>query len=481
MRLVAKLTLALVLGMSVVLAIFGYRSVLREQDLLAAYRSRGGRSILRSLAMSVTEAWRHEGEIAALALIEQADARGDGLLLRWVWLDVPRGDASAPTVAIDPAKAKGGFLRVERVLDGDLRDFSYVLVDVDEGRPGAIELSESLAESDQILRSSVESAALAVFALAVLGGVMALGLGAFFVGGPVRRIVDKTRRIGTGDLMGPLDLTSRDELAHVAHEINVMCERLGETRSSLDRETAARIATLSQLRHADRLNTVGKLASGIAHELGTPLNVVVGRAKRILRGAPAEEVESNARIIVEQADRMTRIIRQLLDFARRRGAQKAPADVSAIAREVIGLLHPIAAKKRVTIAFDDRAGDARAEVDASQIQQALTNLVMNGVQAMDDGGELSVLLSRARVKPPPAHGGDEDDYLAIRVADRGNGIAPDHLPHVFEPFFTTKDVGEGTGLGLSVTWGLVEEHGGWIDVESEVGHGATFTVYLPAQ
>jgi two-component system, NtrC family, sensor kinase len=480
-RLVAKLTLALVLGMSVVLAIFGYRSVLREQDLLAAYRSRGGRSILRALAPSVSEAWRHEGEIAAMDLIEQADARGYGLRIRWVWLDVPRDDGMAPTVAIDPAKAQDGFLRVERVLDGDLRDFAYVLVDVGEGRPGALELAESLAESDRVLRASVESAALAVFALAVLGGVMALGLGAFFVGNPVRRIVDKTRRIGEGDLAGPLELTSRDELAQVAHEINLMCERLEETRSSLARETAARIATLSQLRHADRLSTVGKLASGIAHELGTPLNVVSGRAKRILRGASAEEVEGNARIIVEQADRMTRIIRQLLDFARRRGAQKAPADLSAIAREAIALLHPIAAKRRVDIAFEDRVDGARVEVDATQIQQALTNLVMNGVHAMEDGGDLSVRLSRARVKPPPAHGGDEDDYFVIVVSDRGKGIAPEHLSRVFEPFFTTKDVGEGTGLGLSVTWGLVEEHGGWIDVESEVGEGATFTVYLPAR
>ncbi|MFT3766155.1 MAG: ATP-binding protein [Minicystis sp.] len=372
-------------------------------------------------------------------------------------------------------------MRIERVYEGEPRDFVYALIDVGEGRPGAIELSESLEESDRILRASVESAALAVAALAVLGGIMALGLGTYFVGRPVEAIVDKTRRVGEGDLSGPLDLRQKDELGRVALEINVMCERLERTLASLARETAARIAALDQLRHADRLNTVGKLASGIAHELGTPLNVVGGRAKRILRGAPAEEATDNARIIVEQANRMTRIIRQLLDFARRRGAQKAPGDVGAVAAEVLGLLRPIAEKRRVDLVFEDHEDGARAEIDAGQIQQALTNLVMNGIQAMSAGGRLTVSLARERSQPPPAHGGPEADYLAVRVHDEGDGIRSEHLPHVFEPFFTTKDVGEGTGLGLSVTWGIVEEHGGWIDVQSAPGQGSTFTIHLPVR
>ena len=401
MRLVAKLTLALVLGMSVVLAIFGYRSVRREQELLDGYRSRGDSLILHSLSISVLDAWRHDGEAAAHALIEEADRRDDGLHLRWVWLDAVRADTFAPAVPVDPAKARNGLVRIERVFDGEPRDFVYALIDVGEGRPGAIELSESLEESDQILRSSVESAALAVAALAVLGGIMALGLGAYFVGRPVQAIVDKTRRIGEGDLAGPLDLRQNDELGRVAREINVMCERLEETLASLAKETAARISTLQQLRHADRLSTVGKLASGIAHELGTPLNVVGGRAKRILRGAPAEEASDNARIIVEQTDRMTRIIRQLLDFARRRGAQKAPGDVGAIAAEVLGLLRPIADKRGIELTLNEPASAGRADIDGGQIQQALTNLVMNGIQAMSAGGRLSDRDRRRRAARRP--------------------------------------------------------------------------------
>jgi signal transduction histidine kinase len=236
---------------------------------------------------------------------------------------------------------------------------------------------------------------------------------------------------------------------------------------------------LDQLRHADRLNTVGKLASGIAHELGTPLNVVSGRARMIARGAPPEEAVDNARIIAEQVDRMAKIIRQLLDFARPRGAQKAPADLATLARQTLSLLEPLGKKRAVGLHFEERAGaGARAEVDAGQLQQVLTNLIMNGIQATRGGGDLSVTIERVRARPPADHGGPEGDYIAIRVADQGDGIPPEVLPRVFEPFFTTKDIGEGTGLGLSVTYGIIQEHGGWIDVQTEVKKGSTFTVYL---
>jgi signal transduction histidine kinase len=270
--------------------------------------------------------------------------------------------------------------------------------------------------------------------------------------------------------------------------VALVCARLRQTLRVLrlaiaEIERVARVKESGleeQIRHADRLSTVGKLAAGVAHELGTPLAVVSGRAKRIVRSGPPAETGDDARIIVEQADRMAAIIRQLLDFARRRGAVKAPADVGALARSTIGLLAPFAAKRGVMLRVDDASDATPIAVDAGQLQQALTNLIMNGVQAMSRGGELRVAIERARLTPPAAVGGAEASYLVLRVVDQGVGIQPEHVAHVFEPFFTTKDVGEGTGLGLSVAHGIVAEHGGWIDVASEPGAGATFTVHLPA-
>jgi len=240
--------------------------------------------------------------------------------------------------------------------------------------------------------------------------------------------------------------------------------------------------TLEQLRHADRLATVGKLASGIAHELGTPLNVVSARAKMIADGeTTTDESQSYASVIVGAADRMTKIIRQLLQFARRRGPEKRAGDVYELARESLSLLQPLAKKHDVSLELDEAGRGTTLRVDAGQLQQVITNLVMNAIQAMPRGGSVRISCSRELATPPADLGGSEQRYVCVRVDDDGEGIPVDALPHVFEPFFTTKDVGEGTGLGLAVSYGIVRDHGGWIAVVSKGGSGSSFRVYLPEE
>ncbi len=485
MRLASKLTLALVFVMCAVLSLYGYLSARRERALFESDMRRDEHLLAIALGAAVGEIWARDGEEEALRLLETASAQEDGIGIRWVWLDAPPGDRFAPSMPREQlaAVAQGSEVaRVERsggAGGAGGRFFTYAPVRVDPARVGAIEISESLEEEDQYVLGSVQFTITIIIGLAALSALLASAFGQVLVAEPTRALVEKARRIGEGDLGGPLSLSQRDELWVIAREINQMCDNLAEARERAARETSARIAAVEQLRHADRLNTVGKLASGIAHELGTPLNVVGGRAKMIARGAPAAEAVENARIIAEQVDRMAKIIRQLLDFARRRGAQKAPADLAAIARQTLSLLEPLGKKRGVKLRLEEGpAGGARAEVDAGQIQQVLTNLVMNGIQATRGGGELSVAIERVRAKPPADHGGPEGDYVAVRVKDSGDGIAPEDLPRIFEPFFTTKDIGEGTGLGLSVTYGIVQEHGGWIEVQSEIKKGSTFTVYL---
>jgi two-component system, NtrC family, sensor kinase len=276
---------------------------------------------------------------------------------------------------------------------------------------------------------------------------------------------EKARRIGTGDFSTPLNLPQRDELGQLATEMNAMCEHLVDAHQRIERETAARIATLEQLRHADRLMTVGKLASGIAHELGTPLNVISARGEMIAsEDSTLEEARDYGRVIVDASNRMAKIIRQLLAFARRKPAEKAPRDVHRLAADLLDLLRPLAEKKNVRLKLERRCvePEATATVDGAAIQQALTNLVVNAIQAMPTGGEVEVSIDRQTARSPRSD--RQTQCLRLRVCDQGEGIAADDLPHVFEPFFTTKDVGEGTGLGLSVTHGIVEDHEGWIDV-----------------
>jgi signal transduction histidine kinase len=239
-----------------------------------------------------------------------------------------------------------------------------------------------------------------------------------------------------------------------------------------------------QLRHAAKLTTVGRLAAGLAHELGTPLNVVSGRARMIASGRLSPEaIVEGATIIDGQAARMTRIIRQLLDFARRGPPKKATVDPAELARHAVLLLAPLAKKRDVTLRLDlGEDADATAGKvvgDGAQLEQVIANLVVNAIDASKEGGEVVLSLAEEELTPPPAHGGPRGRYLRLDVRDRGVGISPEDQDRVFEPFFTTKDVGAGTGLGLSVVHGIVHEHGGWVAVESQVGEGARFSVYLP--
>ena len=262
--------------------------------------------------------------------------------------------------------------------------------------------------------------------------------------------------------------------------MNRMCDRLSESKESERMQSEARMQALAQLRHADRLATVGRLAAGLAHELGTPLNVVHARAKQMtVEAATPAEVADRARIIVEQVERMTKLIRQLLDFARKRELKPVQTDLSALVTRAVSLLEPIARKRSVALEVTGADGAVTCQADPEQMTQVVLNLAMNAVHASEPGKAVAIALGQGRAIPPPEDGRPEQACVRLEVRDHGTGISPEALPRIFEPFFTTKDVGEGTGLGLSVVYGIVRDHGGWIDVESQPGKGSVFTVWLP--
>jgi signal transduction histidine kinase len=261
-----------------------------------------------------------------------------------------------------------------------------------------------------------------------------------------------------------------------------MTDRLAASQLKISAERRARTSALEQLRHADRLSTVGKLASSMAHELGTPLNVVAGRA-RMIEGdeSAAETARDNARIIAEQAERMAEIIQDLLEFSRRKPLERRRARIGDVLEHAATLLEPICEDKDITLEVGG-APDVEAEIDSGKVLQVLTNLLMNAAQAMPDGGRIELSVSREHVDDPPDRRAGAGDYLVIVVRDEGIGIPADRLPDIFEAFFTTKkDEERGTGLGLSVCHGIVREHGGWMEVASVVGEGTTFRVYLPEE
>lgn len=486
MKLTLKLMFAIIALIIVMLGTDAVLSVQRESDFLQKELQNKAYRVGNAMKELVADAWRRQGPDVALALIQAANESETLTIIRWVWLDDASGDRFTPQAPVDRLKpvARGEVVAMHyQDRSGTSKLLTYIKVNVGQ-RPGALELAEPLNVVDSFVRISIyRKIALAAI---VVGAILAvtLLLGIWLVGWPLKRLTDKARRVGAGELTGPIELRGRDELSELALTLNQMCERLAESQVRERKETEARIATIEQLRHADRLRTVGQLASGVAHELGTPLNVVTGRASLITSGRlNAEAIVESAGIIKSQAERMTNIIRKLLDFSRTGTSRRVQVDLRMIVRETAQILEPLSRKHGVELIVVDHAEVQSACVDGGQIQQVLTNLIVNAIQATPESGRVTIDVTRARRQPPPTEGErpQELDVFCLSVTDTGHGISDDVRQRLFEPFVTTKDVGQGTGLGLSIAYGIVHEHGGWIEVESEVGHGSRFLVYLPTE
>ncbi len=482
MRLSLKFTLSFLVGMGMVLAVFAYLRTEREIELFETDLRRDHEAMGRDLAAAVVRIWDLAGEEPALAFVEETNVTKSQVLIRWI----PR-DKAAPvesSAVMRPETLRELASRNE-VLSQPVeiggRPCTRTLVPVNNQSHwlGTIELAESTEAAAEYIRSSLIRTGVTTSIIVLLTGLLAVVLGIWFVGRPVRMLVLRARQIASGDFSGQLILGQSDELGDLAREVNAMSTHLADANRRIALETTARIQAIEQLRHADRLRTVGQLTSGIAHELGTPLNVVWARAKMIANGeVSGSEVNENAAIIVDQSARITKIIRHLLDFARPRTPTKTRLDLRQVVEHTLHLLEPTARKQGVVL-VSEAPEPVLVEADADQIQQVISNLLVNAVQAMHVAGPVSVRLGIRRMRPPAEIGDQEVEYAAISVQDAGEGIPPEIIGRVFEPFFTTKEVGEGTGLGLAVAAGMIKEHGGWIDVKSRVNDGSCFTVYLP--
>jgi len=331
---------------------------------------------------------------------------------------------------------------------------------------------EASAIARELLSASVMASVAVIFGVTAI----AVAIAHFVLLEPLRQVFVMARAVRNGDLGHRLRLNRNDEIGQLASEMDGTCDELEAAQHA----TEAHIAALEQLRHSDRISTLGRLAASVAHELGTPLNVVELRAQMIASGetASADDTRHDATIIVQQAQRMTRIINEVLSFARRRPPKLQRVDLVEVVRRAIALSAQTAKKRNVVVRLDAAGGGVIIEGDADKLLQIVLNLVINGAQAMS-GGVLTVGVRHVRHAPENDPGGPEESYACIDVVDQGTGIAKESLTKIFEPFFSTKSADEGTGLGLSIAQGIAREHEGWISVVSEAGRGAAFSVYLP--
>ncbi len=489
MQVALKIAFALLLGMGAVFALHVSRQTDAAEIHLESRMREDQRAVGQLFRPTVARAWRTEGRDSAMYLIAytnqilEQEQHQTALHLRWVWLDdtaTPQHDAWLNEAGLAKLRAGEEVDITRRVARARTQMVTYIPVDI--GIPGqsagALEVSGSL-DGLPTLVAAARRSQIVTSAVLVGGSVLiAVLVGAFLVGRPVRKLVRVARLIGSGDLTARAELRQRDELGALARAMNDMGDQLQTARSRLAEETEARIRSVERLRHADRLSTVGTLASGVAHELGTPLAVISARAEMMVSGDTDPSVcRDYADNILRQCKRMTAIIHQLLDFARRRRPTLSPKDPQGIIDQTVEWLAPLARKHGVRIEVAPANETLKLNADGVQLQQVLTNLLVNAVHASVRGGVVKVRADSIEASSPS---GADGTFVRIKVEDHGEGMPADVVEHVFEPFFTTKDVGQGTGLGLSVSHGIVQEHGGWIDVSSELGHGSSFSVYLPS-
>jgi len=397
----------------------------------------------------------------------------------------PLGQAAQPASAAVVAEAVGG-------KDGHARRY----LDKDQSVVAAFApvggLGWSVVVEDDTERAFAAPRRMRRLTLLVTGvaGLLAIGLAFAFarrLTAALERLSDAARAFGRGKLDERVELETADEVGALARTFNQMGGELQTSRAEIEkwnRELEARVeertfelkAAQAQLVQAQKLAALGQLGAGVAHEINNPLGGVLGHVQLLLADRPSDDRDYEAlQCIDEAARKASHVVQNLLRFSvQHKDPVRTPVDANKLVRDTLSLTQTLLAEQKIAIALLLDPSAPRCRADAGQIGQVLLNLVANARTAMaNQGGALTV-----RTKKIEKGGGESE--VAISVEDTGKGIDPAHRDRIFEPFFTTKDEWSNVGLGLSVSYRIISEHGGRIEVASEVGHGSTFTVYLPS-
>jgi two-component system NtrC family sensor kinase len=313
--------------------------------------------------------------------------------------------------------------------------------------------------------------ALTVLVLIIAAGMaLAIGLGyvlADKIMNPVHRLVKASQQVSEGSLTPEIGHISKGEIGVLQNTFRDMVAAMGRRRAEAQ----------DQLLQSEKQASVGRLAAGVAHEINNPLTGILTFTRILLRDKGIGDKNlSHLQKIAESTVRVKEIVKGLLDFSRQTELDQEPAEVNRLIRSLISTMENQALVRGVSIEFNPGENLPMVTLDRSQFQSVLVNLIINALDAMEQGGNITVSTGISLSASDTGQKGVE-----IAVTDTGCGIPHENLDKLFEPFFTTKEVGKGTGLGLAVSLGIIQRHGGTIRVQSEVGRGSTFTIWLPVE
>ena len=321
--------------------------------------------------------------------------------------------------------------------------------------------------------ADIRRKAFSVFILSTIAGIaLAIGLGYFLESvflRPVHRLIKASTEVSQGNFSPNVGPISRSE-------IGVLQKTFADMITSLqERDRRLRAESEIKLLQSEKQASVGRLAAGVAHEINNPLTGVLTFSHMLLqRKDIKEDIRSDLETIAQQTERVRKIVKNLLDFSRQTELNPELTDINHLVESVVSMMRNQALVKGIDLQCNPDEGLPLLTLDANQIQSVLFNLLLNALDATKQD-ETIVVTTGIGISGNAA----DPQGVEITVRDTGCGISAEHLDKLFDPFFTTKEVGRGTGLGLAVSYGIVQRHGGTIWVQSEVGKGSTFTVWLP--
>lgn len=486
MRISTRLTLAVATASIVIVGAYGAWQMRDEANELSLAALHDTRLLATVVQVAVENALR-DGQRAdvdeVLRSLELGDASMDVLVY-----DAQHILVSSSDNHVDTDLTRAAFTELvkagnsgSRILDRGAGDhvIAWAPLRLENGTPnGTVMVTKPFEELRRDLIETAWSTLVSLLALVVVISIVTWVLVEAYVRRPASSLQDSMHRVRAGDLRATVLHERNDELSALVAEFNALLGELASTRERLAAEAESRRALEDGLRGIDKLVTVGQLSAGLAHEIGSPLQILEGRARALAKRTDlSPEVVRNAEILVTQAERVTRIVDQLVGFSRRKPMHLVPLDLVDVARTVVEFMRIEAERRGIRITLTGQHDLPAAMADHDQMQQVVLNLLTNALRASSHGTLITVRVDRGELQDPAMH--MNHAAVCVEVADQGHGMNSEQQAKSFEPFFTTWTDNGGSGLGLAVVKAIVTAHRGDITLQSTEHQGTTVTVRVP--
>ena len=489
MRLGTKLTLYLSVIIIVILSGYGYLNILSRRDILVKKMKLEVKSIGQTLKVSLEKIPLPREMVYVQDLIDAVEEyektlgvivydQGKNLVFHSRSLDdeiEPYLELIKRAIREDRSQEEFGFYKKLPIFL-----YTFPLKDRTKKNIGGVIVLQHTSFVEEDMKKA-ERSILITITILICGMIgFVLFVTRKWLTQPISLLLEAINNMAKGNLNTQIDLQGKDEISILGQAFNQMAADLKEAQERIIREAETKLELERSLRQSEKLATIGQLASGLAHEMGTPLNIIGGRAEMAKRRLEDKEgAEKNLDIIIQQTERITRIIQQLLGFARKKKPEQKALKINPLLETTLDFLEPQIQKQRVSVLRDLRDKLPSVLGDPDQLQQVFLNLILNAIQSMPNGGRLRLSTSSKSIQKEGFEN-SQREYVEVSIEDTGVGMEREIVENIFHPFFTTKETEKGTGLGLTVSQGIVQDHEGWIEVESEVGKGSLFRVYLPS-